>query len=58
MRYLLLLVFLAGCTAIQDAKDDMRIDRYTRTCEKLGYQKDTEEFKGCLTQMMANRQAR
>jgi hypothetical protein len=58
MRYLMLVVMLGGCSAIQDVKDDMRIDRYTRTCEKLGYAKDSEEFRDCLTKMVAARQSR
>jgi hypothetical protein len=38
---------LSGCAAIQDAKDEQRIERYSRTCEKLGYVRDTAQFQDC-----------
>lgn len=49
---------LSGCAAIQDAKDEQRIERYSRTCEKLGYVRDTAQFQDCVTKMVAARQSR
>lgn len=49
---------LSGCAAIHDAKDEQRIERYSRTCEKLGYAKESAQFQDCVTKMVAARQSR
>jgi hypothetical protein len=58
MRYLVIAVLLSGCAAIQDAKDEMRVERYARTCAQLGHTPGTEAFRECQTKLMAGRIAR
>lgn len=43
---LLVLVALTGCTAAQRAEH--QIGTYAPYCERLGYQPDTDPWRGCI----------
>ena len=48
MKYLLLLtVLLAGCA------NDLKMSRAADRCEKIGYQRGTDQFKDCQTKLMS-----
>lgn len=54
MRYLCIVICaaLSGC-AIKELQTDMRIERYSERCEKIGWQKGTDQHRECVTQHMA-----
>ena len=53
MRYLLIALMLSGCAA--------RVDGFTKTaeaCEKLGYTKETDQFRDCQVKFFQMEQSR
>lgn len=52
MRYLLIAALLVGCsTPAQRAEKD--IAKYAPYCEKLGYQKDSDQWRDCIQKQSA-----
>jgi hypothetical protein len=47
MRYLILLVFLAGC-ATPAERAERHISSYGPYCEKLGHQPNTDPWRACI----------
>jgi len=60
MKFLIFLiaVLLTGCSAIEEMKDEKRIERAEATCNKMGLTKGTSEYQNCVTQMVAARSTR
>lgn len=48
MRYLLVALLLGGCTQIAEHRADMALARHGPYCEKLGYQRDTDQWRSCV----------
>ena len=56
MRFLLIAVLLSGCSYARDAMreaDEKAFQFYTQRCEKIGYQKDTDGMRDCVSRFAA-----
>lgn len=49
MRYLILVVLLAGCMT-PEYRAERAIARHGPYCEKLGFQPNTDQWRGCILQ--------
>lgn len=55
MRYLTLaIVLLAGC-ATPEQRADYLMEKFGPFCDKMGYERNTDAWRGCVTQQAANR---
>lgn len=52
MRYLFVLLLLAGC-ATPEQRADRMIGKFGPMCERLGYTPATDRFRDCIVQMHA-----
>ena len=57
MKFLVFLVavLLSGCAAIEEMKDERRIERAEATCSRMNLVKGTSEYQDCVTQIVAAR---
>ena len=58
MRYFLIVLLLSGCggvRGIQQGRADVMIWRDSTLCERLGYEKDSEEWKRCIVDQQRRR---
>ena len=57
MRYLFLgFVLLAGC-ATPEQRAEQALVQFGPYCDKIGYQRDTDQWRNCITQQAAERSA-
>jgi hypothetical protein len=57
MRYLTVLLLLAGCATPEERADRM-ISSFGPTCERLGYQQGSDKYRDCIVQMHSADQQR
>lgn len=48
MRYLLIVLILTGCARAQQYRADAMIWRDSALCDRLGYVRDSAEWKQCI----------
>lgn len=49
MRYVLIaVVLLSGCTAMAEFRAENAIARFGPYCDRLGYQRDTDQWRACV----------